>query len=279
MVHQWHCYRRLLPPPPTARRRLSWVRRLVPPNNDLLATAQPRPTSRRHPGSPFTAALAVRPSFKLGSPECAAKREEDPYLVNIASTRRLATLPRLITLPRARRQDVKDRQGCYLLAALATFGIAFASAIAGHLPYLRRPLRRPTASQFNRRFELSVCDRDSSRFQPVRRRRKRLVLHIQTRLGWHGWWDAALHLGEERNCFLDVRNLASLVESSGQIECQIVEADKMTGRSAEGWYFTKRAIRYTATSAAFVVPLGRLQNTSVGLKWPPLLFCTSWVEI
>jgi hypothetical protein len=34
-----------------------------------------------------------------------------------------------------------------------------------------------------------------------------------------------------------------LVESSGQIECQIVEAGKMTGRSAEGWRFTKRAIR------------------------------------
>ncbi|KAJ7736515.1 hypothetical protein B0H14DRAFT_3516531 [Mycena olivaceomarginata] len=101
-----------------------------------IATAQLRPTSRRHPGSPFTAALAARPS--LSSSERAAKRE-DPYLVNIASTCRLATLPRLITLPRVRRQDVKDRQGCYLLAALATFGIAFASAIAGHLPYLRRP--------------------------------------------------------------------------------------------------------------------------------------------
>ncbi|KAJ7804311.1 hypothetical protein B0H14DRAFT_3486401 [Mycena olivaceomarginata] len=102
-----------------------------------IGTAQLRPTSRRHPGSPFTAALAARPS--LGSPEHAAKREEDPYLVNIASTRRLATLPRLIILPRARRQDIKDRQGCYLLTALATFGIPFASAIAGHLPYLRRP--------------------------------------------------------------------------------------------------------------------------------------------
>ncbi|KAJ7829157.1 hypothetical protein B0H14DRAFT_3873119 [Mycena olivaceomarginata] len=160
MVHQWH-YRRLLPPPPTARRRLPWVRRLVPTTTTLalpttiysapsqcfnvapsalvaaIATAQPRPTARRHPGSPFTAALAVRPS--LGSPECAAKHEEDPYLVNIASTRRLATLPHLITLPRARRQDVKDRQGCYLLAALATFGIAFASAIAD--------LRRPSATR------------------------------------------------------------------------------------------------------------------------------------
>ncbi|KAJ7887281.1 hypothetical protein B0H14DRAFT_3856391 [Mycena olivaceomarginata] len=324
MVHQWHYRRRLLPPPPTARRRLSWVR-LVPPNNDLLATAQPHPTSRRHPGSPFTAALAVQPSFKLGSPERAAKSEEDPYLVNIASTRRLATLPRLITLPRARRQDVKDRQGCYLLAALATFGIAFASAIAGHLPYLRRPsaarpppsstadsscpsviataaasiaiVRSPSGAAANawccmsaagslpprgpfqqrvacrsqlcgRMVEASLKETES-RGESTRIRLDVVLLEIdhcemeiQTRLGWHGWWDAALHLGEERNCFLNVPNLASLVESSGQIECPIVEADKMTGRSVEGWCFTKRAIRYTAASAAFVVPLGRLQNTS-----------------
>jgi hypothetical protein len=68
-------------------------------------------------------------------------------------------------------------------------------------------------------------------------------MEIQTRLGWHGRRDAALRVGEERNCFLDVRNLASLVESGGQIECQIVEVGKMTGRSAEGWRFTKRAIR------------------------------------
>ncbi|KAJ7849629.1 hypothetical protein B0H14DRAFT_3866811 [Mycena olivaceomarginata] len=154
-----------LPPPPSASTYRPppppWVRRPVPKTTTLalpttiysapsrcfnvapsalvaaIATAQPRPTSRRHPGSPFTAALAARPS--LGSPECAAKREEDSYLVNIASTRRLATLPRLITLPRARRQDVKDRQGCYLLAALTTFGIAFASAIAD--------LRRPSAAR------------------------------------------------------------------------------------------------------------------------------------
>ncbi|KAJ7738711.1 hypothetical protein B0H14DRAFT_3515945 [Mycena olivaceomarginata] len=328
MVHQWH-YRRLLPPPPTARRRLSWVRRLVPPNNDLLATAQPRPTSRRHPGSPFTAALAVQPSFKLGSPERAAKSEEDPYLVNIASTRRLATLPRLITLPRARRQDVKDRQGCYLLAALATFGIAFASAITGHLPYLRRPsaarpppsstadsscpsaiataaasiaiVRSPSGAAANTWCCMSAAGVIATVWSIISSAREYADTHflyrcaaaahssnvwpavhgfvdgwldvvlleidhcemeIQTRLGWHGWWDAALHLGEERNCFLNVPNLASLVESSGQIECQIVEADKMTGRSAEGWCFTKRAIRYTAASAAFVVPLGRLQNTS-----------------
>ncbi|KAJ7712351.1 hypothetical protein B0H14DRAFT_3638113 [Mycena olivaceomarginata] len=154
MVHQWH-YRRLLrlhlPPAAASPGSAAQYQQPLPiysvPSRCFnvapsalvaaIATAQPRPTSRRHPGSPFTAALAARPS--LGSPECAAKREEDPYLVNIASTRRLATLPRLITLPRARRQDVKDRQGCYLLAALATFGIAFASAIAD--------LRRPSATR------------------------------------------------------------------------------------------------------------------------------------
>jgi hypothetical protein len=121
MVHQWH-YHRLLPPLPTACRRLPWVRHLVPTTTTLalptticsvpsrcsnvapralivaIATAQPYPISQRHPGSPFTTVLAARPS--LGSPECTAKREEDPYLVNVPTMPRVSLLDRLHLPPR-----------------------------------------------------------------------------------------------------------------------------------------------------------------------------------
>ncbi|KAJ7853273.1 hypothetical protein B0H14DRAFT_2580433 [Mycena olivaceomarginata] len=167
---EWH-YRRLLPPPPTARRRLSWVRRLVSTkicsvpsrcsNIELvavIATAQ-RPTSRRHPGPPSSGAILARPLValagrpSLGSDEPTAKRGEDPYLVNIVATLRGSLLD--CRRPPPRRPPTPDYRALsapsgltWILSAGCPRNIRHQFCQRHRLPppLLSSPLRCPTAS-------------------------------------------------------------------------------------------------------------------------------------
>ncbi|KAJ7860846.1 hypothetical protein B0H14DRAFT_3445815 [Mycena olivaceomarginata] len=130
-----------LPPPPSASTYRPPPPPLGPPpstNKDLLGAISmfQRRAGRRY--SYCTAAHLAAPSWPAlqrrslrGFPW--AQTSPPP---NIAAARCLAALPRLITMPRVRRQD---SHGCYLLAALATSGINFANNIACRLLYFRRP--------------------------------------------------------------------------------------------------------------------------------------------
>jgi hypothetical protein len=159
--HQWH-YRRLRLPPPTARRRLSWVRRLVPTkicsvpsrcsNVELvtaIATAQ-RPTSRHHPGPPSSGA---RCAAFLGLRRPTIKRGEDPYLINIVTTLRGSVLD--CRRPPPRRPPTPDYRASsapsgltWMLSAGCPRNIRHQFCQRHRLPppLLLSPLRRLTAS-------------------------------------------------------------------------------------------------------------------------------------